>query len=751
MTRIQLLLSTSVLGCAILVQPAFAQNASARAAASASNQPSADSQTVQEVVVTAERRTSTAQKTAASISVRSGSDMLNEGRYELKNIIEDVPGITGGAATNTGTALGSGTDNPARGLVIRGVQSNTGAGGSVTTTAAAAAIYVDDVYNGIGGGYDIDRVEVLRGPQGTLYGRSATAGVVAIHTGDPNPAARSGQAAAEFGNYDMRHLTGDVNLPVIQDKLAVRLSGNEYERDGYYSADGGAVASADFRAKALWTPTDNFSALLGYAQEYDVTHSGGVTINQVGSPTNFVYTKQEVASGKNNFHQYWANFNLNLGPVAITYIPAYRTWYQNATTYLRGGFNANQTIYTPTDWFMTHELRIHNTDNDAKLKWQAGFTYYGNTLSDVNNLFSLPAGPYLFKSSSHKTTTAEGGFAEATYAFMPDTRLTAGVRYDHTQVRDEGSYTSILGITKTLTGDQGLRTFNNLTYKVRLEHDLTPRNLVYAAVSTGFSPGDVVLTTDQNYQPAVQELKSETLTAYEIGSKNRFLDDRLQVNGDVFYNDYGGYQTAGIDISSLQPPPPPPPPPPPGSPPAPPATPQPTFQTLASPMKSYGAELEVVTRPWANGTISFNASYTNARYGSFGALYDTLFYRKEVPSVPPFQGSVAYDHRLALGDATLLLHGAVRFFTAHDTSSLPQSLVAEGAGDIHVASQSVGDLNATLLIGPHYSITAYVRNVADNRFIPDGWAVTKLGPTLSSNGTALSDPRTFGVILSFKY
>ena len=79
--------------------------------------------------------------------------------------------------------------------------------------------------------------------------------------------------------------------------------------------------------------------------------------------------------------------------MAITYIPAYRTWYENATPYLRGRFNANQTIYTPTDWFLTQELRIHNTDNESKLKWQAGFLYYDNTLSNVDNLFNLPAGP----------------------------------------------------------------------------------------------------------------------------------------------------------------------------------------------------------------------------------------------------------------------------------------------------------------------------------------------------------------------
>jgi len=732
MTRTQLLLSTSLLSCAVLAQPAFAQDASA--------QPSKDSRTLQEVVVTAEHRTSTAQKTAAAVSVRSGEDMLLQGRYELKDIIEDVPGITGGAATSSGTALGSGTDNPARGLTIRGVQSNTGAGGSITTTTAAAAIYVDDVYNGVGGGYDIDRVEVLRGPQGTLYGRSATSGVVAIHTGDPSTTRISADGAAELGNYALRHFTGEVNLPIVNDKLALRVSGNLYERDGYYTADGGALKSTDFRAKVLWTPTENFSALLGYAQEYNTTHSGGVTINQVGSPTNFVYTNQEVAPGKNDVHQYWGNFNLNLGPVAITYIPAYRTYYQNATVYLRGAFNANQTIYTPTDWFMTHEVRIHNTDSASRLQWQAGFLYYENTLSDMNNLFNIPSGPYAFKSSSHKTTTAEGGFAEATYAFAPDTRLTGGVRYDHTEVRDEGDYTSIIGITKSLTGDQGLRKFNNVTYKVRLEHDLTPRNLLYAAISTGFSPGDVVLTTDATYQPEVQELQSETLTAYEIGSKNRFFDNRLQVNGDVFYNNYGAYQTAGVDISPLLPAPPP-------------GAPQnPTFHTLASPMKAYGAELEMQARPWANGTISFNASYTHARYGSFGALYDPLFSKKEVPGVPPFQGSVAYDHRIELGGATLMLRGDIRFFSAHDTSSLPQSLAALGAAPyIRVASQAVGDLNATLLFGPHYTVTAYVRNVTDNRYIPDGWALTQVGQSITSNGVALSDPRTFGVILGFKY
>jgi len=755
MNRIQLLVSTSLFGCAVVGQPAFAQNATAQGSPTPTGQASKDAQALKEVVVTAERRTSTVQRTAASISVRSGADMLTQGRYQLKDILEDVPGVVGGAASSTNTSPGSGTDNPATGLTIRGVQSNSGTPGSITSTAAAAAIYVDDVYNGVGSTYDINRVEILRGPQGTLYGRSATAGVVAIHTYDPNTARLSAEAAVEIGNYDLRHYTGDVNLPLIQDKLAVRVSGNLYKRDGYYAADGGALANSDLRAKALYTPTDNFSALLGYAQEYNVTHTGGVSINQINSPTNFTYTPQAVAPGKNNFHQYWGNFNLNLGPVAITYIPAYRTWYENTDLFLRGPYNANQTVYTPNDSFLTQEVRVRNTDGAAKLTWQAGFLYYDNTLSNVDNQYHLdpllppPGAPpgippippgYQFQSASHKSTKAEGGFAEGTYAVTAADRLTAGIRYDHTQVLNTESYSVLGGPPSTLTGNQGLRNYNNFTYKVRLEHDLTPRNLVYAAIATGFSPGDITLTTKNN-QPTVETLQAETLTAYEAGSKNRFLDNRLQLNGDVYYNDYGGYQ---VGINS---------------------TPQtlaaPNFIIVAAPMKSYGAELEVQARPTVYDTLSFNASYTHARYGSFGQ-YEFLFSKSVVPGVAPFQGSVSYTHAIPIGSATLLLHGDVHFFTGHDTSSISQLEQANGGEPyVHVPSEAIGDFDATLLLGPssNYSITAYVRNVADTRFIPDGWAVGSVTPSQVAGGppmvldagSALSDPRTFGMVLDVKY
>jgi iron complex outermembrane receptor protein len=744
MNRIQFLLSASLLASAVAAQPAFAQTE-----APAPDQAAADKAQISDIIVTAERRFSTAQKTAGAVTVRSGDDLLLQGRYELKNILEDVPGISGGASGSTNTSLAGGTDNPATGLVIRGIQSNSGVGGSATSTSSAAAIYVDEVYNGVGGGYDIARVEVLRGPQGTLYGRSATAGVVAIHTNDPDTNAFGVEGTAEIGNYNLRHFVGAVNLPIIKDKLALRVSGNYFERDGYYSKQGDARQSTSLRAKLLWTPTDNFSALLGYAQEFNVTHTGGTNVAQVGSPTNFVFTQNAVGNGRNHSRQFWGVFNLDLGPVALTYVPAYRTFFQSATAVVRtapgpGAVNIDNFVSTTPDNFMTHELRLHSTDTGAAFRWQIGGMYYRNSLGEINDLFNYdlgPAGAYIFRSTTQKVTTAEGIFAEGTYSFSPSTRLTAGIRYDHTQITIDQNYTGFTGVTRSLTGADRLASFNNFTYKVRLEHDLTPQNLLYAAISTGFSPGDKALTQDPAGTPIPVVLKAQTLTSYEIGSKNRFLDNRLQINVAAYYNDYGGYQTAGINTA------------PPG--------PIRIFETITSPVKAYGVELEVQARPWANGTFGLNASYSHARYGSFsgprpGIDYSTFFSTDAVAPSAPFQMSGSYDHRFDLGGANLFIRAAFRYVAPHASSRIDDTMALLGATPyVAVPGRTLADLNATLQIGEHISITGYVRNLTNERYLPDNWNVANVipgnPPVVIVSQNSLSDPRTFGAILNFKF
>ncbi|EIZ78380.1 putative outer membrane salicin receptor [Novosphingobium sp. Rr 2-17] len=220
---------------------------------------------LEEIVVTAEKRSENVQNTAASISVRNGRDLLSQGKYSLQSILEDIPGVSGGGAEGTLTSNGGGTDTAGAGITIRGIGTSMGVGGSNVSTPAATALYVDGVYEGVGSDYDIDRIEVLRGPQGTLYGRSATAGVVAVSTRNPGLDTISGNLSIEAGDYHLQRYSGALDVPLVTDVLGIRISGNRYERQGYYDGAGGARTNTDGRIKVLFRPSADFSLLVGAA------------------------------------------------------------------------------------------------------------------------------------------------------------------------------------------------------------------------------------------------------------------------------------------------------------------------------------------------------------------------------------------------------------------------------------------------------------------------------------------------------
>jgi iron complex outermembrane receptor protein len=399
----------------------------------------------------------------------------------------------------------------------------------------------------------------------------------------------------------------------------------------------------------------------------------------------------------------------------------------------------NQTGSTPKDHFHTQELRIRS-NNDSPFQWQTGAMYYNNTLQDENEVRFYPSSALLARSKTAKDTTAVGVFAETNWALTSATRLTAGARYDHTKVATEQDYTSQLLITKRLAGDEGIREFDNVTYKLRLEHDLTPANMIYALVATGFSPGDVAVTTNAALQPEVVRLDAETLTSYEVGSKNRFMDDRLQVNGAVFYYDYGAYQVANINLT--------------------PGSPNRTFATIPVPVTTYGAELEVLARPWKHGELSVTAAYTNAKYHDIPAQYAYLFGFDEIPGVPPYEASVSYNHSLPLAAGiNLRLGGSVRLTSAHDVGRVADTQLQYGREYVHVRNETTVDLNASLAFANgKYSLTGYVRNLTDIRYktYGDGGISGTLVESAASANTvsstaALNDPRTWGMMLTGRF
>lgn len=270
---------------------------------------------LEEIVVTAERRSENLQRTAVAVSVLQGNDMLKEGKATVEQMLENVPSVSIQRATTPGSVV---SDSPASLISIRGVQSNGYIGGSRASMVPSVAAYVDGVYNGLGSTYDLERVEVLRGPQGTLYGRSATAGVINFHAADPRLDGIGGSATVELGNYNLQHFTGSFNLP-LSDTLALRVAADKNSREGYDTAEGGKVDVTNARAKLLYKPNESFSGLIGFAYEKNDQNTGGKAAYLSGTGTDDVVFSADVPVGYSNTKSYqvWGEFNLDL-PLAST-------------------------------------------------------------------------------------------------------------------------------------------------------------------------------------------------------------------------------------------------------------------------------------------------------------------------------------------------------------------------------------------------------------------------------------------------
>jgi outer membrane receptor protein involved in Fe transport len=789
---------------------------------------------LQEVIVTAERREQDVQKIAASVSVRTGEDLQAEGKYTLAQILQDIPGVQGGAAPDPGTGGGSGTDSAASGVVIRGIRSNLGTGGSITSVASSAATYVDDVYQGIGGNYDISRVEVLRGPQGTLYGRSAVSGAVGTYTRNPELGKFGGFGTVEFGGNDIgaqniEHYTAGVNIP-LTDQFAVRVAANRYSAGGMWrdqaaSATGGNGGKNDQNAakiKILYKPSENLSILVGGAFENNRAWSGstGVTITQPVIDQVVVTDSPIVAftPGTNKYRQIWARLDWNLGFGTLTYIPAVRkfenellvnnttsTNCQTLTTLQMrpasiGGITPNgvqcftQPTATPFDQFTTHEFRIASNPG-SKLTWQAGAMYYLNKLDNhtdneyvnprdgLNTYvdsclyppFNYVAGvcvnggntKYLLYSDTHKKTQAVGLFAEATYPVTDSFRFTGGLRYDDTKVTDQQFYyahrqASCLGsadlyVNLGATGvtgcnvlaDDGVRKFKNTTWKARGEYDVAAGHLVYASVSTGASPGDLAVTTGADGKPSILVLKAQTLTSYSVGSKNRFLDNKLQANGEVYYQDYGGYQEANVNIGTTEP----------------------VFTSIITPVKFYGFDAELLYQLTPKDRAGLNVGYTHGSYvGQSNVLYNSpatpfaaaaavtlgdYIAFKTVYGIVPVTVNGNYDHTFTMqGGSKLNWHGDVKYTSSYYPSRLSKANVAQGLPPYTFVSSAYVFNTNLMWTSPagKYSVNGYIRNLFNKRYKTGGGCGFGGDCSVVTNRTAnISDMRTFGVIANVSF
>jgi iron complex outermembrane receptor protein len=274
--------------------------------------------------------------------------------------------------------------------------------------------------------------------------------------------------------------------------------------------------------------------------------------------------------------------------------------------------------------------------------------------------------------------------------------------------------------------------FYNFSYKARLEYDLTPKNMLYAMYSTGFRPGDVGIQPITG-QPNI--LGAEQLISIELGAKNRFLDDSLQVNVGVFYYDYrnDGFRLFYIPDTAH---------------PLDPSVPG-NFVNVNIPLHNVGGELELLYRLTPNDRIGLNANYVESRWYDQPAGFKAAQPEKK-RALTPYTITANYSHEFLLpGGSTVSARIDGRYEAAHPASNLHVDWLKIGYDRyVYLGARTIGNLSAGWASeGGRYSINAYVRNFTDKQYAIYGVQ----GTNLNQLTLTWSDPRTYGAQASVRF
>ena len=412
---------------------------------------------------------------------------------------------------------------------------------------------------------DVSRVEDLNGPQGTLYGRNAVGGAINIVTNQPSNKF-GGSVTAEGGNYGENNFTGVLNVPV-SDTLAVRAAYGRDRRDGYVGNYYDDINSDTARLSARWKPTDKLTVY----GESDFLHQGGhgavqesypctgsqpwsltipgtsVYIPNVTKPTGCTdFGGGAIALGGSTDTSVVADqvhVDYDFGWMTATSITGFVGTHERFLDLPNAVINLNSTRSNNYDY--SEELRFAGNDTASHaggFAWQVGAFFFDSTgnyreitqLAYDNPILKKAIGTPTLVAYSGLPQSSEAGFVQATYGVTDQFRLTGGVRYtnDHKGVQQPG--------LPKLQQDE-----DHTTYKGGVEYDLAHGRLLYANVSSGYvaggpDGGSPTLPTPSNRAPVY--FLPETITAYEVGSKNRFLDNRLQLNVDFYYYDFHNLQ-----------------------------------------------------------------------------------------------------------------------------------------------------------------------------------------------------------------
>jgi iron complex outermembrane receptor protein len=676
-----------------------------------------DSAVLQEVIVTADKIPEPAQKLPSAVTVIDGDSLTFGGITDLRAVQDFVPSVR------------FQQENASTEIYIRGVGSTLDFpqlsspnafnlnGISIPREATSVPLY------------DVEQIEVLPGPQGTLYGSNALGGAVNVNFRRPTMDYET-STLLEAGNYSSFHVSAVQNLP-LGDCVAARLAIDYLNHHGYMTSGADSQKDLGARLSLLYTPFEDLTVYLW-----------GSSVSKDGHPPNLVIKGVNPLTGKSDPNSYltsnpWndqfpglyaaelpdgqpmaerqsyfnrmagSQVDLKLaGDVTLTWIPSYLS-VATSPDYWLGAFPGNET----NDYRqVSNELRAAATTSWGT--WIAGAYAYDLDSHGVFTFgsFNPPAGIPV-SIVNYSRIDGEAAFGQVSFNLSQRLRTTLGGRSSVDDRVGQGQFLGSAGLAPFTYG----RNFSHLDHKVGLDFDLAPQALLYAATQTGYQPGTFnayasTPTVSNGVNPA-------TLTAYTAGIKSREWGNRLQVNDEVFYYDYRGLFSSAYNtvLNSNQ-----------------------TFN--AQKTEIYGDQLDVVFRPDNDDRVTMSVGYLHARSIRFelpdgSANYDGF----QLQYSPDWTVDAGYYHDLHWGAGFLRAQASSRY---EDSFYADFSHTPGGRQQPYVKSDASLTYHAA---NDGWSVGLWVKNIENVAVI----AATAGGsniPPLATGATAfLEPPRTFGV------
>lgn len=582
--------------------------------AAAQSTPETGATTVQEVVVTAQRRAQSRQDVGIALSVIDGDNLEEKGVQVINDIENLVPNM------EVDSQFGSG--QPAfriRGIGTREYSSNN---------ASTVGVYVDEVAHPYtittqGAMFDIARLEVLRGPQGTLYGRNTTGGAVNIITNAPTPDTRAG-FMAEYGSYDRYKLEGYVSGQIAPNLLgrlaAVTEQGGAWQYHRDTGEELGDMDKTALRGRLTWDASEDVTVDLAGTWSMDQSDGLGFRLRgpytvfdgSVTYPTDTEWRitgwelspEMSLVSGRalgskpgrdNNGLDLSARIEADLGWAVLNTVTAYQTFERSEYNDWDGTrFNESDVyFYNDIDAF-SQEVRLSSSDG-GRLNWLVGAHYADESIDGGFYTQFRGANRVLVNTPYEQSVEAFGLFTHNSYALTDRLNLIAGLRYEYEERSLTTSGTRRINMPEgpEVTYDTDL---SEVTGRFGLEYDLNDNALLYASVARGVKSGGFTTYNGTSATP----FRPEIVIAYETGVNADLFNNTLRLNGALFFYDYTDQQVQGLEYDRES-----------GR-----------LGKITNVPKSeiYGGEIELVWTPMRGLTISQNYGYKTGEYTEYFAI-----------------------------------------------------------------------------------------------------------------------------------